>query len=142
MKVVLDTNVILSGLMSPSSIPGRILSAWYDASFDVAISTDQLTEIGRVLACPKIHRKLHWDSHRIEQFIQQLYLRCEVADIRGITADVPQDRNDEPILATLISAGADLLISGDADLLALREQFPIETPAEFFSRLIQEGWRG
>ena len=49
MKVVLDTNVLLSGLMFPKGTPGRIIAAWIDARFEVVFSLDQLAEIGRVL---------------------------------------------------------------------------------------------
>jgi uncharacterized protein len=57
-KVVLDTNVLLSGLMYPEGTPGRIVAAWVDARFEVAFSLDQLAEIGRALEYPKIRRKL------------------------------------------------------------------------------------
>ena len=135
MKVVLDTNVLLSGLMAPDSTPGRILAAWFEARFDVVISLDQLAEIGRVLAYPKIHRKLQWDEQRIEQFIRQLYIRAEVIELPAVSVEVPRDPKDVPILATLKAAGADVLVSGDRDLLELRGQYPIQTPAEFVRRL-------
>ena len=47
----------------------------------------------------------------------------------------PRDPDDIPVLATLIASGADLLVTGDRDLLVLREEYPIETPAEFIRRL-------
>ena len=40
-----------------------------------------------------------------------------------------------PILATLIASGADVLVSGDRDLLELRGKYPIQSPAEFVRRL-------
>lgn len=136
MKVVLDTNVLLSGLMTPEGAPGRILAAWSEARFDVVISVEQLAEIGRALAYPKIHRKLEWDEQRIEQFLRQLYIRTEVIELQAATAvEVPRDPRDAPILATLNASGADVLVSGDRDLLELRGQYPIETPAEFVRRL-------
>ena len=48
---------------------------------------------------------------------------------------VPRDADDVPILATLAAASADVLVTGDGDLLALRGKYPIETPAEFVRRL-------
>jgi putative PIN family toxin of toxin-antitoxin system len=134
-KVVLDTNVLLSGLMAPAGTPGRILAAWFEARFDVAMSIEQLAEIGRALGYPKIRRKLKWDEQRIEQFIRQLYIRAEVVDLRSTSVEIPRDPRDTPILATLIAAGADVLVSGDRDLLELRGKYPIQTPAEFVRRL-------
>ncbi len=135
MRVVLDTNVLLSGLMAPEGTPGRILAAWFEARFDVVMSIEQLAEIGRVLGYLKIHRKLKWDEQRIEQFIRQLYIRAEVVDLRSTSVEVPRDPQDSPILAALIASGADTLVSGDHDLLELRGKYPIQTPAEFVRRL-------
>ena len=135
MKLVLDTNVLLSGLMSPEGAPGRIIAAWAEARFEVAFSLDQLAEIGRVLEYPKIRRKLGWDDQGIELFIKQLYIRAEVVELGTIEVEVPRDPGDAPILATLAAAKADVLVTGDGDLLALRDRYPIETPAEFVRRL-------
>ena len=135
MKVVLDTNVLLSGLMAPEGTPGRILAAWFDARFDVVMSVEQLAEIGRALSYPKIHPKLKWDEQRIEKLIRQLYIRAEVVDLRSTSAEVPRDPKDSPILAALIASGADALVSGDRDLLELRGKYPVQTPAEFVRRL-------
>ena len=135
MKIVLDTNVLLSGLMTPEGTPGRILAAWFEARFDVVMSFDPLAEIGRVLEYPKIYRKLKWDGQQIEQFLRQLYIRAEVIELRSTSVEVPRDPKDVPILATLIASGADVLVSGDGDLLELRGKHPIQTPAEFVRRL-------
>ena len=101
----------------------------------MAFSLDQLAEIGRVLEYPKIRRKLGWDDERIESFIKQLYIRAEVVELGPISVEVPRDLDDAPILATLAAAKADVLVTGDADLLALGGKYPIETPAAFARRL-------
>lgn len=135
MKVVLDTNVLLSGLMVPEGTPGRIVAAWTESRFEVALSLEQLAEIGRVLEYPKIRSRLGWGDQQIELFIKQLYIRVEVIELGAVLAEVPRDPDDAPILATLAAAKADVLVTGDKDLLALRDRYPIETPAEFVRRL-------
>lgn len=135
MKVVLDTNVLLSGLMYPDSTPGRVVHAWRQARFELALSFEQLAEIARVLTYPKIQKILSWETERIEHFLKQIYLRAEVIEIAGIEAKVPADPDDTPILAGFIGAKADYLVTGDSDLLALRGKFPILTPAEFAQKL-------
>ena len=135
MKVVLDTNVLLSGLMSPEGVPGRIVAAWVESRFDAVFSLDQLAEIGRVLEYPKIRRKLGWDERQIEEFIKQIYLRAEVIEPRAVPVEALRDAGDVPILATLVATGADVLVTGDRDLLEVRSRYPIETPAEFVRRL-------
>ena len=135
MRVVLDTNVLLSGLMTPAGVPGRIVAAWIDAQFDLVMSLDQVSEVARVLAYPKIRDRLCWDQERIESFVKQLHVRAEVIDLGSTAAEVPRDPKDSPVLAPLVAAKADLLVTGDDDLLALRSRHPIETPTEFGSRL-------
>ena len=135
MKVVLDTNVLISGFMSPGGAPGRIVGAWFDAQFDVVTSREQLGEIARVLAYPKIRRILKWDEHRIEQFVEGLYLKMDMVTPDPMVIEDLRDANDLPILAALISAKADVLVTGDRDLLVLRDRYNIETPAEFLQRM-------
>jgi putative PIN family toxin of toxin-antitoxin system len=135
MRVVLDTNVLLSGLMAPKGVPGRIVAAWIDAQFELVMSVGQVDEVARVMAYPKIRRRLRWDEERIESFIKQLHVRAEVIDLGSTAAEVPRDPKDSPVLAPLVAAKADLLVTGDDDLLALRSRYAIETPTEFGSRL-------
>lgn len=135
MKVVLDTNVLVSGFAYPNSIPGRIVAAWDLHALRLSMSRFQLDEIARVLRYRKVRKLLGWSDGRIESFLRQLVLRVEVVDIDVMAVTVPNDPNDAPILATLIASCADFLVSGDSDLLALRDRYPIETPAQFARRL-------
>ncbi len=136
MRVVLDTNVLLSGLMYPRSTPGRIVAAWRGAAFDVVMSRAQLTEVARVLGYPKVARILRWEREMVERFLKQLYLRSVIVELpEELSVEVPDDPDDSPILASLIAGEAELLVSGDSDLLSLRGQYPIVTPAEFVARL-------
>ena len=135
MKVVLDTNVLVSGLMLPDSVPGRIVAAWRGAQFDLAMSEPLLDEIGRVLSYPKIQGRLRWGGDEIARFLLLLRFKADIVDITNENAGVPRDPGDDPVLATLLAADADCLVSGDSDLLALRDRFPIQTPAEFVRRL-------
>lgn len=135
MKVVLDTNVLLSGLMLPKSVPGRIVQAWRTARFDLVLSEPLLEEMERALAYPKIRSRIGWDQDSIQRFTLMLRLRSDIVDITNFHVTVPRDPADSPVLATLITSQAECLISGDKDLLVLKEQYPILTPAEFSKKL-------
>ena len=135
MKIVLDTNVLVSGLAFPGGAPGRIVGGWFDARFDVVSSREQLEEIARVLAYPKIRRILKWDEHRIERFVEGLYLKMQMVAPDPLVIEDLRDATDLPILAALVSANADVLVTGDRDLLVLRDRYSVETPAEFLRRL-------
>jgi putative PIN family toxin of toxin-antitoxin system len=121
--------------MYPDSLPGKIVKAWRGAQFEVAISLHQLKEIGRVLAYPKINRVLQWDQKATESFLKQLMVRMELVELEDSVPKVQRDPSDAPILATLEAANADLLVTGDSDLLALRDDFPILKPTDFVQKL-------
>lgn len=135
MRVVLDTNVLVSGLMYPKSVPGRIVSAWREGRFDLIVSVQQLTEVGRVLAYPKIRRILRWDDETIGSFLRQLLLRAETVEPSVMAGVRMRDAADAVILGSLVAGRADWLVTGDTDLTSLRDEFPILEPSEFAARL-------
>lgn len=135
MRVVLDTNVCVSGLLLPGSTPGRIVTAWRDGQFGLVLSEPLLAEIGKVLFYPKIRKRLGWDDKTIANYLLLLRFEAEVIGIDAITASVPRDAGDDMVLATLLAGKADALVTGDQDLLALADAYPIITPADFASRM-------
>ncbi|WP_006746552.1 putative toxin-antitoxin system toxin component, PIN family [Thioalkalivibrio paradoxus] len=132
----MDTNVLLSGLMYPTSTPGRIVAAWRNAAFELVLTRAQLTEIARVLSYPKIARVLCWDPDQSERFLKQLYLRSVMVPLpESLPAEVPADPDDSPILSSLLVARAEYLVTGDSDLLALKDRYPILAPQAFVALL-------
>ena len=65
--IVLDTNVLLSGTAYPSSIPGKIVSAWRGGSLEVILSQYILDELQRVL--PRLHHRFGWSRLEIREFV-------------------------------------------------------------------------
>ena len=75
------------------------------------------------------------DDAAIEAFLRQLLLRVELVDTDDVDVEAIKDSTDTPILASLIASAAEALVTGDNGLLALKQKYPIVTPAEFASRL-------
>jgi len=73
----------------------------------------------------------------IDDLIDALAIQAELVEPEAIGEPELADRNDLPVLGTLIAAlhgaQADVLITGDKALLALRDRYPIRTPAEFWA---------
>ena len=67
--------------------------------------------------------------------IKQLRLRVEVAEPDSTAIEALRDPDDVPILGALVAGGANLLLMGDRDLLALSDRYPIEPPTEFARRI-------
>ncbi len=132
LRVVLDTNVLVSGLAYPGSVPGQIVGAWRTGALDIVLSQFILAELLRVL--PRLNHRLHWSERDLLDFIDSLALSADLVEPLEITAGDLRDGNDLPILGTLLAAEADYLVSGDKDLLALAGQYPILSPAEFWAK--------
>ena len=135
MRLVLDTNVLLSGIAYPGSVPGKIVTAWRHASVEVFLSPYILNELRRVL--PRLRARHGMTDAEIDDLIDILQIQAEILTPDPV-ADAIRDTNDLPILGTL-AAGlrlhtVDYLITGDKDLLALSDRYPIVTPADFWAR--------
>ena len=135
LRVVLDTNVLLSGIAYPGSIPGKILAAWRHGSIEVLLSEYILDELRRVL--PRLAHRHTLNAAEMDDLVDILRIQAEIIQPQTeINSDL-RDTNDLPILGTLLAAmqthSARYLITGDKDLLALAEQHPILTPAQFWA---------
>ena len=132
--MVLDTNVLLSGIAFPSSIPGKIVSVWRLGSLEVVLSDFILDELRRVL--PRLEHRHGLTSAEIDDLVDILSLQAEMVEPKDCVDFDLRDRNDLPVFGTLLSAGqgehVDWLITGDNDLLMLANKYPIITPARFW----------
>jgi uncharacterized protein len=131
LRVVLDANVVVSGLAYPASLPGFILNAWHHGNVDVVLSRYILDEIGRVL--PRLKR-IHLRTSEIRDLTDSLMFMAEVVDPDSVRDPELRDRSDQLVPATFRAAQAQYLITGDKDLLALAHKYPILSPADFWSR--------
>lgn len=131
LRVVLDTNVLLSGLAYPTSIPGQIVAAWKQGAFAVILSRYILDETARSL--PRMSR-VGMSREKIQNLVDSLIFQAEIVEPAPVVEKALRDPADLPILAVLLASQANYLITGDKDLLALAEKHPIVTPAEFWQR--------
>lgn len=137
LRLVLDTNVLLSGIAYPGSVPGQILKAWRLGSIEVVLSPFILDELRRVL--PRLRHRHGLSAADIDDLVDALAFQAEVIELQPVAAPEEglRDAQDQPILDTLLSAqsagGADYLITGDKDLLILADRFSIITPAAFWA---------
>ena len=134
MKLVLDTNIFISGLLFPKSGAGKIVKLCLNEEFELCLSKSMIGEIERVLFYPKIRKRLKLTDSEIENYCSLLNFSAQVFDIKHIKAKVPKDHKDDHILATFLASEADYLISGDDDLLCLRGKYQIISVKDFTSK--------
>jgi uncharacterized protein len=131
LRVVLDTNVLVSGLAYPASIPGRIVGLWRQGGLDVVLSRYIVDEMARVL--PRLSR-VQLSVGEIRDLADSFMFLADIVEPAAETEPDLRDAADQQVLATLVTSRADYLITGDKDLLALADKYPIVTPAVFWER--------
>ncbi len=137
MRLVLDTNVLLSGLVFGGGPPATLIRAWRDGSFGLVLSDWLVDELARTL--PPLARKRGFDPEAQRDMVHSISLsgelvRLDLAVLAHAATFGLRDPYDIPVLATLIASNADYLITGDKDLLVLADRFAIVTPAAFCAR--------
>jgi len=109
MLVVLDTNILLSALISPHGPPDVIYRAWRAARFEVVTSVEQLDELRRASRYPKFKAALQ--PHRVGAMVHNLQRAVVLEHLpTGIEANDP---NDAFLLAMAVASEAEYLVTGD-----------------------------
>jgi len=134
LRVVLDTNVLLSGIAYPASVPGQILAAWRHGSLEVVLSLFILDELRRVL--PRLAHRHGLSASEMDDLVDILAIRADLIEpVTDLDPDL-RDADDQPVLGTLLAAlkagQANYLVTGDKDLLSLAERYPVVSPAGFW----------
>ena len=135
MRIVLDTNIFVSGLISGEGFPGQLLAAVKRERITLVTSAWQVDELRDVLARERLKPYI-----RPEEADDLLYHLEAVGMMMDKLPEVSlsPDPKDNPILATAVAGEADLLVSGDkGDMLALGqvEGIPIVTARDAVGRL-------
>jgi hypothetical protein len=118
MRVVLDTGVMITALITKSTPPDQIYQAWRKRRFELITSEWQLDEFRRVSRYPRLHRFLQ----PVEAGIMINGLRHRAVVLQDLPViDASVDPDDNPLLATAVAGEADYLVSGDkSGVLALK----------------------
>ncbi|MBE7211352.1 MAG: putative toxin-antitoxin system toxin component, PIN family [Gluconacetobacter diazotrophicus] len=118
MRIVVDTNILVSALLAPASLPAQLLVLWRQDRFILLTATEQFDELRRVTRYPKIRERL--PPALAGRLINDLRGLAVVLD-RLPSISVSPDPNDDYLLAIAEAGGADVLLTGDKrDLLSLQ----------------------
>src|SRR5271168_181382 len=108
LRVVLDTNVLVSGIAYPESVPGRIVRVWRQGGLDVVLSRYILDEMARVL--PRLKRiKLSVDE--IRDLVDSFMFLADIVEPDDGRDENLRDVADQKVLGTLLASKADYLIT-------------------------------
>jgi putative PIN family toxin of toxin-antitoxin system len=108
MKIVLDTNVLVSGLLSPYGIPGEIVRMVSSGDLELCFDARILSEYGKVL----LRSKFHLQQTHVAILLEQIQIRGYLVAAKPLTMRLP-DSDDEVFLEVALAGRARYLVTGN-----------------------------
>ncbi len=135
MRVVLDTNVLVSALIFPGGPPETVYRLALEGRIRLVTSRPLLVELGRVLV-----GKFGWRTERADEAVAQVARVADVVRPREKVREILEDPSDDRVLEAGIEGDAEVIVSGDRHLLKLGvwRSIEIERPADLLTRVRQE----
>jgi hypothetical protein len=132
-RLVLDTNILVSALLASTSLPAHLVALWREGRFDLLTSAEQIDELMSVTRYPKIRARLA--PALAGRLVNQVRdLAVELKNLPTVTACT--DPYDNYLLAMAVAGAADFLVTGDKrDLLSMQhyEGIRIVTVRDFLA---------
>lgn len=142
MRVVLDTNVVISATLIRGGNEDRILRAWRRGAFELVLSPAILAEMARALSYERL-RQARWMTEAETLGLLQA-LGEEAVLVSGRPAvRISRDPEDDKFISAALEAQAEYVVSGDKDLLAVGAHRGVRviSPAAFLT-VLRERDRG
>lgn len=134
-RIVLDVNVLVSGIPTRDTAPARIMDLWANDAFDILLSDHILKGVARAFQKPYWSRR--YSDELIDAYLRSLWLEAIPVIPDDSVRGVAEDLEDDLVLATAVASQADFLVTGDRTLREIGEYggVRIVTPREFLDLL-------
>jgi len=121
MRIVIDTNVVVSSFLSPTGGPARIFELLNQEAFELLLSEAILEEWKAALNYPKIQKLHQLNEAEIAEIIAGFRLIGTLVEPAIIPPVVINDPDDDKFIECAVAGGAEYIISGDKHLNSIRE---------------------
>lgn len=130
MRLVVDTNVLVSAFLWQGA-PGRLIELATEDEIELFTSRALVEELSEVLHRKKLAKQVRATGFTAAQLVRNFRRLARAKSARRLAQQVSRDADDDAVLACALAARADLIVSGDDDLLSLKhyQGIPIVTPA-------------
>lgn len=132
-RAVLDTNVLVSALITAKGAPAVLLRRWLEGAFELVVSPRLLTELSEVLDRRKFHG--YADRTEVRAYVEMLRARAVQVEDASEGAGVSPDPDDDLVIA-LAAVAASVLVTGDDQMRGFRApNLPILSPRAFLEAI-------
>ncbi len=133
MRAVLDPNVIISALLSPTGRPAQVLRAWDQGEFEMVACPLLLEEVERALAYPKLRKRIsEADATELVRWLRDAVTLVD--DPREPPPVASEDSGDDYLIALAARERA-AIVSGDRHVLDLADRLPVLSARQFLDLL-------
>jgi putative PIN family toxin of toxin-antitoxin system len=138
LKLVADTNVLVSAFLWQGT-PGRLIDMAGEKEISLYTSRALVDELSEVLHRKKLAKQVAATGLNAAQMISNYRRLATLVTARQIASQVSRDADDDAVLACALAAHADLIVSGDKDLLVLKafHGMPIVTAAQAIQHILE-----
>ena len=135
MKIVLDTNVLISGIFF-SGPPYQILKAWQEGKIKVIVSEEILSEYQRVAE----ELSSQFPSVDANRILELITIHAEIVDATDFQITICEDPDDNKFIACALASKSKIIVSGDKHLLNVSgyEGIKVVKPLEFTDNYIKK----
>lgn len=139
MRVVLDTNVVVSAFLSPRGAPAQILQALEQEAFELLVSAQILGEYVAALGYERVRKVHKLTDAQIRSAVDDLAAIAILVQPVFTPAVAPADADDDKLFACAVDGNADMIVSGDTRVQAVNEYEGIRvlSPPVFVALLAQ-----
>jgi putative PIN family toxin of toxin-antitoxin system len=140
-RAVLDSNVIVSGVIRQEGPPGQLLKAAVETGkVTLVTSPFLLQEVAETLWEEKIRKYHRWDREQLLAFVVRLHRQSQVTSGQLQARVIADDPDDDAVLSCAKEGNAAYIVTGDKHLLSLGayEGIKIVTPVQFLQALAEE----
>jgi putative PIN family toxin of toxin-antitoxin system len=135
MRCAIDSNLLISSTFKQHSPPALVVAAWRMRRIDWVSCADQINEISVALMRPKVLARSDGGAALVHRLLQEMQRDCRIQTLTRPLPAVCRDPKDDFLFALHDQGHIDLIISGDKDVLALQDRYPVITARELIDRL-------
>lgn len=132
LRIVPDSNVLISGGTISTAPPSEIITSWRAGKVEFALCDAILIEVRKVLCRPYFAQRVGWSQQTVTSYVNQLRKAALIVPAKT-KLNVCRDPHDNVVFACALEAQADYIVSGDKDVLEVGVflNIPTVSPSQF-----------